>query len=42
MTTYRVRTLLTVAILVVLLLLVEWGLHGASQSLKDALSGLHP
>jgi transcriptional regulator with XRE-family HTH domain len=42
MTTYRVRAFLTFAILVVLLLLVEWGLHGATHSLKDALSGLHP
>jgi len=42
MTTYRIRALLTFAILVVLLLLVEWGMHGASHSLKDALSGLHP
>jgi transcriptional regulator with XRE-family HTH domain len=38
MRTYRVRALLTFAVLVVLLLLVEWGLHGASHSLKEALS----
>jgi transcriptional regulator with XRE-family HTH domain len=42
MTTYRIRALLTLAILVGLLLLVEWGLHGAGLSLKEALSGLHP
>jgi transcriptional regulator with XRE-family HTH domain len=42
MTTYRIRALLTVGILLALLLLVEWGLHGAGLSLKDALSGLHP
>ena len=42
MTTYRIRALLTVGIRLALLLLVEWGLHGAGLSLKDALSGLHP
>lgn len=42
MTTYRIRAAMTIAILLGLLLLVEWGLNGAGHSLKEALSGLHP
>jgi transcriptional regulator with XRE-family HTH domain len=38
--TYRVRAVVTVVICIVLLLLIEWGLHGAGSSLKNALSGL--
>jgi len=42
MMTYRVRAALTVAVGIVLLLLVEWGLRGLSISLKDLLGGLGP
>jgi transcriptional regulator with XRE-family HTH domain len=42
MATYRVRTVITVVVGIVLLLVLEWALHGLGVSLKDAFSGLHP